>query len=331
MSTRCSLSVCAICGGSGINQRYLTSPDYISGITFQLSRCTSCGSLQTIAPPASDKHDYYGTEYYNSEKGKFSLIIEHIFHLNHARNARALQRRFPAKRVLEVGCGRGYLLSELKKMGVSVRCLESASAAEWILDNPDVPVSTLSDTEESAWPFEDQAFDLVIFWHVLEHLPDPATSLKETYRCLAPGGSVYISIPDISSLQARMHPATWFHLDVPRHLYHFSEKGLKSALTRTGFTAVRNMAGDRMQNLFGWLQSTANLFTPRHINAIYRLIQGGAPLRNIDPVSLFIQLLTSWIWIPAGLAGFVIEELSGSYGTITVHALKPNTAYKQPD
>jgi len=322
MSTGYTPSGCAICGGSDIEPRYLTSRDYISGITFHLSRCTSCGSLQTNVHSTSNTHDYYGTEYYNSEKGKFSHFLERIFRLNHVRNARALHHRFPAKRVLEVGCGRGYLLSELKNLGVTVRCLESESAAEWILNNPDIPVSTLLDTEESAWPFEDQVFDLVIFWHVLEHLPDPVTSLKEAFRCLAPGGSLYVSMPNISSLQARMHPATWFHLDVPRHLHHFSEQGLTSALTGTGFTAVRKTPGDRMQNLFGWLQSIANLFTPRHINAIYRLLQGGEPLRHIDPVSLLIQLLTSWISLPLGLLGFFIEELLRNYGTITVQAEK---------
>jgi SAM-dependent methyltransferase len=210
-----------------------------------------------------------------------------------------------------------------------VRCLESPDAADWILNNPEINVATLKDKEVSQWPFEDELFDLIIFWHVLEHLPSPITSLSEAFRCLTPGGAVYISTPNITSWQARMNLTGWFHLDVPRHLHHFSKNGLISILNRTGFTPGKCLAGDKLQNLFGWLQSIANLFTPRHLNAIYRLIQGGQPLGKIDYNSLIIQVLTSWIWIPAGSIGFLIETLLGNFGTITFLAHKQGESYNK--
>ncbi|MBU0664939.1 MAG: class I SAM-dependent methyltransferase [Proteobacteria bacterium] len=315
---------CLICGRSTLEATNLQARDYLSNNQFTLARCVHCQCLMTMDAQQDQKHDYYGENYYNASSGKFSTVIEKIFRLNHARNARYFHTHFPSTNILEVGCGRGYLLKELKRLGATVFCLESADAADWILDNPDIQVATLPESQSNRWPFADDFFQLIIFWHVLEHLSDPAGSLKQAFCCLALGGTVCVSVPNVSSLQARLHLTTWFHLDVPRHLYHFSQTGLVFLLEKQGYEIIKITAGDRMQNLFGWLQSLANLFTPGHINSFYRLLQGGKPLRGVNILSLAIQLLTCWIWIPLGMLGFLMEEITKKHATITVYAKKPD-------
>jgi SAM-dependent methyltransferase len=319
-----SFNSCPICGQNTIEITSLRGKDYLSNDHFDLLRCRHCQCLTTRTSQPDRERDYYGEDYYNASSGKFSSVVEKLFRLNHARNARYFHTHFPSTRILEVGCGRGYLLKELKRLGASVFCLESARAADWILDNPDITVVSLSDSQTGCWPFAEDFFQLIIFWHVLEHLPDPAGSLEQASRCLAPGGTLCVSVPNVSSLQARLGLTTWFHLDVPRHLFHFSRTGLVSILEKQGFQIIKVIPGDRMQNIFGWLQSMANLFTPGHINSFYRLLQGGEPLHSVNKISLFIQLITSWIWIPLGMLGFLIEEISETYGTITVYARKPD-------
>lgn len=315
---------CPICSQNTVEVTNLQGKDYLSSDRFDLLRCRHCQCLATKATQQDRESDYYGKNYYNTSSGKFSPVMEKIFRLNHSRNASYFHTNFPSTRILEVGCGRGYLLKELKRLGASVFCLESAGAADWILDNQDITVVTLSDSQTSHWPFAEDFFQLIIFWHVLEHLPDPAASLKQAFCCLAPGGTLCISVPNISSLQARLGLTTWFHLDVPRHLFHFSRTGLVSLLEKQGFQIIKVTPGDRMQNIFGWLQSMANLFTPGHINSFYRLLQGGQPLSGVNKISLLIQLITSWIWIPLGIFGFLIEEICKKHGTITVYAKKPD-------
>lgn len=283
--------------------------------------CPNCKCAITEISERVEGKTYYGETYYNAKSGKFTALFEKIFRFNHKRNAKHLYRHYPASRILEVGCGRAYILKELKKLGSEeVVCLESADAADWILNNKDVDVAALND--EDKWPFASEHFDLIIYWHVFEHISDPVGSLKQATRCLTPGGILCISVPNISSLQARIHLSTWFHLDVPRHLFHFSTTGLKILLEKEGYQIVKISAGDRMQNLFGWLQSTANLFTPWSINAFYRLLQGGHPLRSVNKLSLAIQLMTIPIWAPVGLAGFLLEEITGNNGTVTIYATK---------
>ncbi|MEK7991644.1 MAG: class I SAM-dependent methyltransferase [Thiotrichaceae bacterium] len=305
---------CPICKQALLVNSNQKSKDYISKQTFTLLHCPHCGCYITHGDM---QQDYYGQTYYNSKKGKFNPLIEKIFKFNHQQNAKQFYQRFQPKRILEIGCGRAYLLKELKKLSCEVYCLESSEAAEWILNNPNVNVVT-----DEKLNFPAQYFDLIIYWHVFEHLSDPVASLRRTSSMLADNQRICISVPNAASYQAQLNLATWFHLDVPRHLYHFTPKSLVMLLESEGYEVELIEAGDMIQNLYGWLQSVANRFTTTEINGFYRLLQGGIPLKNLSKKALAIQLLTSVIWIPVGLFGYAIETIMGKHGTITVYARK---------
>ncbi|RKZ82734.1 MAG: hypothetical protein DRR19_20180 [Candidatus Parabeggiatoa sp. nov. 1] len=317
-----SLSACPICQQNTLYQTPHTCTDYVTKHTFTLLKCQACGCYITQGLSQLPSADYYGTAYYNSKAGKFSPLIETIFRFNHKRNARFFYQHFHPKTILEIGCGRAYILRELKQLGVQVYCLESAGAAEWILQNKEVNVVSLSTEQENGWPFEPEFFQLIVFWHVFEHLSDPITALEQATQVLEKGKVLCISVPNVSSFQAQLGLATWFHLDVPRHLFHFSKNGLIELLEKHDYEIIKVTSGDAIQNLFGWFQSLANLFTPSATNTLYRFLQGGTPWRTAAKLPLLIQVLTAIIWVPMGLIGYVIEEVTGRYGTVTVFAKK---------
>lgn len=302
--------ICPICQRGELVITQHQCQDYISKQVFSLLHCPHCGCFMTTGDM---QQDYYGQTYYNSKKGKFAPFIEYIFKCNHQRNAKQFLQRFQPQRILEIGCGRAYLLKQLKQLGCEVYCLESAEAAQWILDNPDV-ITKLD--------FPAQYFDLIIYWHVFEHLSDPVLSLRKMTRMLADNQRICISVPNVASYQARLGLATWFHLDVPRHLYHFTPQSLVILLEAEGYEIESIEAGDMIQNLYGWLQSVANWFTPHEINGFYRFLQGGVPLKTLSKSVLFIQLVSSVIWIPVGIAGYLLETVMGKHGSITVYARK---------
>ena len=66
------------------------------------------------------------------------------------------------------------------------------------------------------------SFDAVVLWHVAEHLHDPATTLRNVASLLRPGGVLMIAVPNFGSPEAKIGKAGWFHLDVPRHVFHFT-------------------------------------------------------------------------------------------------------------
>ena len=308
--------VCPICQRNAcvsLSGRYT---DYLTQESFMLDYCHACGCAKTQG--VSHSTQYYGESYYNSPSGKFSPLLEKWFHSNHRRNAQSFYKRFQPRSVLEIGCGRAYLLKELQQCGCKVSCLESAQASPWILNNQDIQVVI----EQHPWPFEAEQFQMVIFWHVFEHLPHPLESLKQATRVLEKDQILCLSVPNISSYQARLNLATWFHLDVPRHLFHFSKKGLVELLERHHYEIIEVTSGDAIQNLYGWFQSLANLFTPHTPNVLYRFLQGGQPWQTSKKFPLLIQLVTSIFWVPLGLIGYFLEVLTKQHGTITIYAKK---------
>jgi SAM-dependent methyltransferase len=82
--------------------------------------------------------------------------------------------------------------------------------------------------------FPAASFDLVTFWHVLEHLEDPKLALIEARRILKTDGRLMVAVPNIESLQAWLFGDVWLHLDVPRHRWHFSPRTLAAVADRCG-------------------------------------------------------------------------------------------------
>jgi len=105
-------------------------------------------------------------------------------------------------------------------------------------------------------------------------------------------------------------------------LFHFSKQGLIKLLEKHDYEIVRVTSGDTTQNLYGLFQSLANLFTPNGTNALYRFLQGGTPWRTASRLHLLIQVLTAPVWLPIGLLGYVLEEVTGNFGTVTIYARK---------
>jgi 2-polyprenyl-3-methyl-5-hydroxy-6-metoxy-1,4-benzoquinol methylase len=155
-------------------------------------------------------------------------------------------------KILDVGCGNGNYLYSLRELGWETYGVEmDEQVCHYVREVLGLTVfqGTL---EEAHLP--NNLFDVVTMRHVLEHLPDPSRSLAEVYRLLRAGGSVLIETPNIESVQARFFRARWFHLDIPRHLYHFTPATLPALLQKTGFSEIRLSFLPSMTGITGSLQ-----------------------------------------------------------------------------
>jgi ubiquinone/menaquinone biosynthesis C-methylase UbiE len=151
----------------------------------------------------------------------------------------AARRRVPPLpngRLLDVGCGNGEWMAWIRNNlpGWEVEGSEvNVHAAAQAQAQPGSMVH-LGQLEELGLP--DSHYDMVSFWHSLEHLPSPATAVREAHRVLRPGGWLGIEVPNIDSWEARAFGSDWYHLAVPFHLYHFSPRTLARLLTQAGFS-----------------------------------------------------------------------------------------------
>ena len=83
--------------------------------------------------------------------------------------------------------------------------------------------------------YSDNFFDIILMNQVLEHVPDPKKTLLECSRILKNDGKLIVAVPNYSSLSSKIFGKYWYHLDIPRHLYHFTPKTIKELLNSANF------------------------------------------------------------------------------------------------
>jgi SAM-dependent methyltransferase len=144
------------------------------------------------------------------------------------------------RRVLDVGCGAGYLGRLLKERGHHVSGVElvpeAAAEAGRCLD--EVVIADV----EAGLPFDPGTFDAVIFADLLEHLVDPWRVLREAAALLTPGGVVVASVPNVQNLDVlrRLLRGRWDYRErgiLDRgHLRFFTLETIRELFTTAGLT-----------------------------------------------------------------------------------------------
>ncbi len=304
---------CICCGGTQFKRTPSLIPD------FQLIHCGHCRSAFTWPQlSAADLEKYYLQSYYGPENVKFVSPLERIVEQVNARRAGWINRHLsPASRVLEIGCGRGLLLAALQKKGHQCAGIErSALAAARAREIPGLQIFTAPLAE---CLFSENTFDLVVLWHVLEHLTDPAGTLATIYRLLRPGGRLILEVPNLAGWQSRLSGRYWFHLDVERHLYHFTPEGMTLLLRRQGFLSRTDGTFSWEQSPYGALQSLLNcLLSPPE--ALYKLLK--REVRFSLPRSAGHLGLATLLFFPSLLLA-VVESWFNRGAVLRTVAVKP--------
>ncbi len=140
-------------------------------------------------------------------------------------------------RVLDVGCGTGRLVAALAERGVDAAGVDS-SREMLAVARRKLPGSTLLEGTAEELPFPDGSFDRVVF-HLVVHLVDREAALAETFRVLAPGGSVAVVTFDRSHFGGyylQQYFPSIREIDERRFP---DEQLLRTELAEAGFTRTR--------------------------------------------------------------------------------------------
>ncbi|GHV85740.1 hypothetical protein AGMMS50230_13480 [Spirochaetia bacterium] len=243
---------CTLCGGNDFVFHFSCSAslDKKSAAGFTYVRCKHCGLIQ-INPqpnPAAVTLRYGGTEtslaghggdylaYEEANEAAFLKLQE--LGLRDAGFFNLEQRLFskvhnPA--VLDIGCATGALLAKLRDRGWAVQGVEISGPQAACCRRRGLEVSSLP---LEANHFAPQQFDLILASHLIEHLNDPGSFVREIYRICKPGGSFLVTTPNIGGFQAKLFGADW-RSAIFDHLYLFSIKTLRKLLENAGFTVER--------------------------------------------------------------------------------------------
>ena len=205
-------------------------------------RCPACSHRQTDPMPADAvlESAYAGAasqDYVAEEAGQRATarrVLERI-------EARLAPAPIPDnggprhRKLLDLGCWMGFLLSEAKArgwvvLGVEPSAFASAYARERL--GLDVRTGDLLSTE-----LPRAHFDAVVMGDVLEHLPRPGEALERIAELLRPGGIAWLALPDAGSVVARALRARWWSV-IPTHVQFFTRRSLRTLLERHGGTVL---------------------------------------------------------------------------------------------
>lgn len=173
----------------------------IEGVSEELVECRSCGLGSLFPMPnAARIQSFYPAEYYGEPTAKFEPLVEFGVRLGAKMRVESLVGDLSAgSKVLDIGCGRGVMLRALLDLGHEAHGVEIAAEAAVGAD-PRAQITIAPELAQAG--YDDNTFDAVILWHVLEHLPHPEQALAEIRRLLRPGGRLILAVPNFGSLQS---------------------------------------------------------------------------------------------------------------------------------
>jgi len=224
--------------------------------------------------------------------------------------------------VLDVGCGDGSFLDALAQQGWEVNGTElsvsiAATAMERLGDR--IHVGGISDAG-----FPQNSFDLITFWHVLEHLEDPRRALSDAERLLKPDGRIVVAVPNLTSWQAGWFKEHWLHLDVPRHRWHFSPKVLETLAHRSGLYVDRTCYFSLEYGPFAVLQGLATKLRLGH--ALFTRLVRLSPVRLVCDPLFWAHVPLLIIAIGPSLLLECLAALNGRGGTIEMILRRRNSS-----
>jgi SAM-dependent methyltransferase len=243
---------CDLCGASSY-QALFQANDRRFGFagTFTIARCAECGLTRTEPQPVDPSAFYPTDAYYSfappvppSDRRRIRLREAYGLPAKADRTTRLISR-LGAKRstpglppgppgdLLDVGCGSGEFLLALREVGWNCHGVEVSEHAVAAARSAGLTSVQLGEFPNLDYP--SASFDVVRFWHSLEHVRSPRLYLSEARRVLRPGGRLQIGVPNFASLLSRTFRDRWFYLDVPRHLWHFDTESLTRLVSDVGF------------------------------------------------------------------------------------------------
>ncbi|MCK5733236.1 MAG: class I SAM-dependent methyltransferase [Candidatus Latescibacteria bacterium] len=231
---------CLICDSEN-HEPYLQAPNrFNTQETFHLVRCARCGFVYLSPRPVQEcMGRYYEDERYHPHQRNGVSRTDRLYRVLRGwnlRNKRRLIERNCAKgSILDVGCGTGEFLTEMRGAGWRVLGIEPASQARDFAKKDGLRV--LDRIEKCH-----DRFDAITLWHVLEHVHEAHDLLHQLCKLLSPQGRIFIAVPNPDSFDAKIYGPHWIAFDAPRHLYHFRPQDMRMFLHTHGLKVIRQSA-----------------------------------------------------------------------------------------
>jgi|CXWL01.1.fsa_nt_gi 2-polyprenyl-3-methyl-5-hydroxy-6-metoxy-1,4-benzoquinol methylase len=160
-------------------------------------------------------------------------------------------------RILDIGCGNGYLARELAALGHDVIGIDPGNQ---LVETKTADLQLIRDFFPSKRI--QGKFDLILAYALVEHIEEPVAFLASLNEYLTPESALLIAVPDCSGPIALGDPSMFVH----EHYSYFTAESLSATIGASGFHAD----SIRKAGFGGMLYASANLKAPREIQSSYQ-------------------------------------------------------------
>lgn len=231
---------CPLCNSKGyeIIQKDVRDYEYGTKESYKWIKCNGCKLIRIDPMPSLEILSRAYPANYHAYVVPKSKITQKLQAISRKKIAKKIALSFPtAASILEIGCSTGLLLEAIgnygnyKLFGVEYK-IEAANEAN------KRGIKTWNGTFEDA-PIPNEAMDLIILQHVIEHVFNPIEIMHKIFTSLKPGGKVIGELPNIDSWDASFFGKYWGGGHAPRHIWFFTPKTLKKMLEHSGFENIK--------------------------------------------------------------------------------------------
>ena len=233
-------TTCPVCKSEKIEDLFATEDYTVSHEKFSVWKCLNCTHLFTQNIPAQNEiGKYYASENYISHSDTQTGIVNRLYHIVRKKtlNAKKLliqkETNKHTGKILDIGCGTGAFLHNMKTAGWESTGLEPDETARNKAQEL-YNLTPLSSPEIFNLPHN--TFNAITMWHVLEHVHQLHEYVEQLKNLITDNGKIFIAVPNYTSYDAQYYGASWAAYDVPRHLYHFSPASMKNLLEQHGLS-----------------------------------------------------------------------------------------------
>lgn len=285
---------CDICGATQGTPYRVREMMFGSRQPFDYWLCGACGCCQLVTVP--DLKEHYPRDYHaylpqprpTGLRGRLRGLRDRGVFTGHPLG-RLLARLYPYPvrgadrwfrrmgvardaRILDVGCGTGELLKDLRAAGFA----RAEGIDPFLPAEHEAPLRGL--VRRISLADVQGAYDVVMLHHVLEHIPDQRDTLRHVARVLAPRGWCLIRIPKLPNAAWEQYREHWVQLDAPRHLFIHTDASLRRLATEAGLAVLATeddstefqFAGSELYARDMPLDKLSSAWTPRQLRAFRR-------------------------------------------------------------
>ncbi len=254
------LTNCPICGSTDITD-YIKSFDYLVTQTeFSIYKCESC--CFKFTNPRPDQNNiafYYKNDNYISHSNINTGLVNRLYHIMRYFTVRSkfqfINSFHPGTRIIDYGCGTGVFLNHCKINGWLTAGYEPEFVArEYGISHYNLKITNSFEKLNKILP----RVDVITMWHVLEHIHDFKNVLLKLKQLLSNNGIIIIAVPNPNSYDAKKYASFWAAYDLPRHLYHFTSKDIKSISDELGLKLIK-VSGMKFDSFYVSILSEQNM------------------------------------------------------------------------